>query len=81
MIHGTFRVDVWIGVDPENLLRDAQALALFGAPPRLVSDLRTLGPEQVLYKTYTSMHGPEWLTASFSGSILPATLCGAGARV
>jgi hypothetical protein len=42
-------IDLWIGVDPDNLQRAAQGLALFGAPPALVSELRTLGPEQVLY--------------------------------
>jgi predicted nucleotidyltransferase len=42
-------IDLWIGVDPENLSRATQALALFGAPPALVSELRALGPEQVLY--------------------------------
>jgi hypothetical protein len=42
-------IDLWIGADPENLTRTAQALALFGAPQPLVSELRTLGPEQVLY--------------------------------
>lgn len=42
-------IDLWIGVDAENLTRVARALALFGAPPALVSEVRTLGPEQVLY--------------------------------
>jgi hypothetical protein len=31
-------IDLWIGVDPENLTRAAQALALFGAPQPLVSE-------------------------------------------
>lgn len=42
-------IDLWIAGDPENLARVHAALTMFGAPPSVLRDLETLGPDQILY--------------------------------
>jgi hypothetical protein len=42
-------IDLWIAADAENVGRACAALALFGAPPSIVSDLAALGRDEILY--------------------------------
>lgn len=42
-------LDVWIGTDPSNLERVAEALVTFGAPTSIVETLRGLRPDEFLF--------------------------------
>jgi predicted nucleotidyltransferase len=42
-------LDLLIGTDPGNLTRVVTALRVFGAPPAIVQQLTTLGPEEFVF--------------------------------
>lgn len=42
-------IDLWIDPDPDNVVRVAQALAEFGAPPKAVADLQSSGLDEIVW--------------------------------
>jgi hypothetical protein len=42
-------LDILVGTNDENTQKIAEALARFGAPPRIVEQMRQLGPEEFLF--------------------------------
>jgi hypothetical protein len=42
-------LDLWIDGSDENLERTAKALAVFGAPPGLIAEVRSMKPTEIVY--------------------------------